>query len=123
MSFEEALDAALLHVTLEELKENPAALCMLSAKDERRASAGRVLRRLVCEGHEDIAGEFHRVMQSLGVSELAACSFWHAYEDITRRWVDSSLCASVCKPEERCFVAKGTVPSRPVLFAIHVPRA
>jgi hypothetical protein len=120
MPFEEALDAALLHVGLDDLKENPAALCMLSAKDERRQAAGLVLRKLVCEGHDDVAGEFGRVMERAGVSELAARSFWHAYEDITRKWVETSLCESVCNTAK---AAKGTVPSRPVLFAIHVPRA
>ena len=122
MSFEEALDAALSHVSLEDLLDNPAALCMLSAKDERRQHAGTVLRMLVCKGSEDVAGEFSRIVRGWGVSDLAAKSFWHAYEDITRKWVvDTTLCDSLCKQERSH--AKGTVPSRPVLFAIHVPRA
>ena len=124
LTFEEALQAALEHVTLQQLQDNPAALCLLSAKDERRAAAGLVLRRLVCEGvREDIATEYFSVMKSLGVTDLAARSFWHAYADLTRKWVDESVSNDQCKPTLLSVHSKASFPSRPVLFSIHVPRA
>lgn len=124
LAFEEALQAALEHVTLQQVQDNPAALCLLSAKDERRAVAGNVLRRLVCEGRgTDIGTDYLGVMESMGVSALAARSFWLAYADLTRRWVDESLSNELCKSNVVVSSAKASVPSRPVLFSIHVPRA
>ena len=124
LTFEEALQAALEHVTLQQLQDNPAALCLLSAKDERRATAGLVLRRLVCEGvRADIATEYFRAMETFGVAELAARSFWHAYADLTRKWVDESVSNELCKPNMLPSPSKASFPSRPVLFSIHVPRA
>jgi hypothetical protein len=124
LTFEEALQAALEHVTVQQLEDNPAALCLLSAKDERRVVAGSVLRRLLCEGgHADIAAEYLRVMGEMGISHLAARSFWHAYADLTRRWVDDSVSHELCKSNLVSPSSKASVPSRPVLFSIHVPRA
>jgi hypothetical protein len=121
MSFEEALEVALQHSSLTTLdfQNNPAALCLLSAKDERRARAGAMLRGMVCDGIENIQRAFFQKLEQEGVSRLATLSFWHAHEDITKRWAcDVSLqthCAAVTN--------KVCAVKTPVLFSIHVPRA
>ena len=121
MSFEEALEVALQHSSLTTLdfQNNPAALCLLSAKDERRAKAGAMLREMVCDGVENIQHAFFLRLEQQGVTRLAMLSFWHAHEDITKRWVcDDSVPKHCAAPSNKLCAVK-----TPVLFSIHVPRA
>jgi len=122
LTFEDALELALAHnrnLCVSDFENNPAALCVLSGKDERRIAAGTLLRQLIqTHQEESIQGEFFNALQHMGIGRLAAKSFWHAQEDLTKRWTRGSEgpfpASSDSKP---CHV------SRPVLFSIHIPRA
>jgi len=121
MPFEEALELAVQHSSLTTLdfQNNPAALCLLSAKDERRAKAGAMLREMVCAQCDNVQRSFFQRLQEQGVTPLAAASFWHAHEDITKRWACDEILSKHCATSTN----KVCTVKTPVLFSLHVPRA
>lgn len=124
LTFDEALEAALQDpkVKLMDFVDNPAALCLLSSKDERRVKAGLLLRSLLADSSvpkDTVKTEFFDRLQKEGVSELAAKAFWCAHCDMTNKWL-----VSFQTVESFSFTSEKSVTvAQPVLFAVHVPRA